>query len=29
MSQTEPEAGIDMPDEQLTRAIEDVRGVLQ
>jgi flagellar motor switch protein FliN/FliY len=29
MSQTEPEAGIDMPDEQLNRAIEELRGVLQ
>ncbi|HEY4192736.1 MAG TPA: flagellar motor switch protein FliN [Mesorhizobium sp.] len=29
MSQTEPEAGIDMPDEQLDRAIEELRGVLK
>jgi len=29
MSQTEPEAGIDMPDEQLNRAIEELRGVLK
>src|SRR6185312_16626415 len=29
MSQTEPEAGIDLPDEQLNRAIEELRGVLQ
>ena len=29
MSQTEPEAGIDIPDEQLNRAIEELRGVLQ
>jgi flagellar motor switch protein FliN/FliY len=28
MSQTEPEDGIDMPDEQLNRAIEELRGVL-
>lgn len=29
MSQTEPEAVIDMPDEQLDRAIEELRGVLK
>ncbi len=29
MSQTEPEAAIDMPDEQLDRAIEELRGVLK
>jgi len=29
MSQTEPEAGSDMPDEQLDRAIEELRGVLK
>lgn len=29
MSQTEPEAGMDMPDEQLNRAIEELRGVLK
>ena len=29
MSQSEPEAGIDMPDEQLDRAIEELRGVLK
>ena len=29
MSQTEPEAGTDIPDEQLDRAIEELRGVLK
>ena len=29
MSQTEADAGTDMPDEQLDRAIEELRGVLK
>lgn len=29
MSQTEADTGIDMPDEQLDRAIEELRGVLK